>query len=97
MGFQIGGELMNVILILRTQSAVNVFKTGTQVSLGAGLSVSVGPVGRAAETELHAGTSGATAAYSCKLMLRLMSLCCVCCVRILYVYVLCVLYVLCVC
>lgn len=66
MGFQVGGEVMNVILILRTQSAVNVFKTGAQVSLGAGLSVSVGPVGRAAETEVHAGSAGATAAYSCK-------------------------------
>ena len=34
MGMQIGGEVMDVILILRSRAAVDVFKTDTQVSLG---------------------------------------------------------------
>lgn len=66
MGMQVGGEIMDVVLILRTKAAVSVFKANTQVSLGAGLSVTVGPVGRAAETEVRAGSAGASAAYSCK-------------------------------
>lgn len=65
-GMQVGGEIMDLILILRSSAAVRMFMSGTQVSLGTGLSVSVGPVGRAAETNIHAGSKGATAAYSCK-------------------------------
>lgn len=41
-GFQIGGELTDVILILNTQSAVNAFSSNTQISLGTELGVSIG-------------------------------------------------------
>lgn len=76
-GMQLGGEIMDLILILRSSAAVRMFMTDTQVSIGTGLSVSVGPLGRAAETNIHAGRKGATAAYSCekpccKYILRLM-------------------------
>jgi SH3 domain-containing YSC84-like protein 1 len=66
LGMQLGGEIMDLILILRSSAAVRMFMTDTQISIGGGLSVSVGPVGRAAETNIHAGSKGATAAYSCE-------------------------------
>ena len=63
-GFQIGGELTDVVLILNTQHAVNAFSSMTQVSLGTELAVSLGPVGRSAGTDMHAGENGASAAFS---------------------------------
>lgn len=63
-GFQIGGELTDVVLILNTQHAVNAFSSLTQVSLGTELAVSLGPVGRSAGTDMHAGENGASAAFS---------------------------------
>ena len=63
-GFQIGGELTDVVLILNTQYAVNAFSSKTQVSLGTELAVSLGPVGRSAGTDMHAGENGASAAFS---------------------------------
>lgn len=64
-GLQMGGEIMDIVLVLRTDGAVNTFKTTTQVALGTGLSITIGPVGRAAETDIHVGKAGAAAAYSC--------------------------------
>ncbi|RYH21751.1 hypothetical protein EON65_20225 [archaeon] len=43
---QVGAELTDVMLILSTEQAVNTFKARAQVSVGAELGVSVGPVGR---------------------------------------------------
>lgn len=63
-GFQIGSELTDVVLILTTDGAVDAFCSSAQVSLGTELGVSVGPVGRSAGTDLHAGTKGASAAFS---------------------------------
>lgn len=49
------------MLILSTESAVNTFKSRAQISVGAELGVSVGPVGRSIESDVTAGNKGAGA------------------------------------
>jgi lipid-binding SYLF domain-containing protein len=63
-GLQIGAELTTVMLILATESAVNAFKSQAQISVGAELGVSVGPIGRSLETDVSAGQEGAAHAFS---------------------------------
>eukprot|EP00904_Undaria_pinnatifida_P008866 jgi/Undpi1/5109/HiC_scaffold_19.g08461.m1 len=63
-GFQIGGELTDVVIVLNTVGAVEAFTGTGQVSLGTELSLSVGPVGRTASTDIRAGDGGVTAAFS---------------------------------
>lgn len=63
-GFQIGGEVTDVVVVLNTRSAVEAFTSSAQVSLGTELSVSVGPLGRGAATDVRAGDGGVTAAFS---------------------------------
>jgi hypothetical protein len=63
-GLQIGAELTDVMLILSTDSAVNTFKSRAQVSVGAELGVSVGPIGRSIESDVTAGNKGAAHAFS---------------------------------
>lgn len=63
-GFQVGGELTDVVIILNTRTAVDAFCGRGSVSLGTELSLSVGPVGRTASTDFRAGDSGVTAAFS---------------------------------
>lgn len=43
------------MLILSTESAVNTFKSRAQISVGAELGVSVGPIGRSIESDVTAG------------------------------------------
>jgi len=61
-GLQIGGEVTDLMILLNTDKAVEVFASPTQVALGTALGMSVGPVGRAAGTDLHAGDNGLSAA-----------------------------------
>ncbi|CBN74029.1 conserved unknown protein [Ectocarpus siliculosus] len=63
-GFQVGGELTDVVIVLNTMSAVEAFTGTGQVSLGTELSLSVGPVGRTASTDIRAGDGGVAAAFS---------------------------------
>lgn len=63
-GLQIGAELTDVMLILSTDSAVNTFKSRAQISVGAELGVSVGPIGRSIESDVTAGNKGASHAFS---------------------------------
>jgi lipid-binding SYLF domain-containing protein len=63
-GLQVGAELTDVMLILSSESAVNAFKSRAQVSVGAELGVSVGPVGRSIESDVTAGNKGAAHAFS---------------------------------
>jgi len=63
-GLQIGAELNNVMLILATDTAVNIFKSATQFSLGAELGVSIGPIGRSIEGGGTTSKSGSAHAYS---------------------------------
>jgi len=48
-GFQAGVEVAEHVIILNTPEAVKAFSQGSNFSLGANLSVAVGPVGRTAE------------------------------------------------
>jgi lipid-binding SYLF domain-containing protein len=63
-GLQVGAELTTVMLILATESAVNAFKSHAQLSVGAELGVSAGPIGRSLETNVSAGQEGAAHAFS---------------------------------
>jgi lipid-binding SYLF domain-containing protein len=64
-GFQAGGELTDVMLVLTTTGAVDAFCSNAQISVGTELAVSLGPVGRSAGTDLTAGDHGTSAAFSC--------------------------------
>eukprot|EP00596_Hydrurales_sp_CCMP1899_P002453 CAMPEP_0119051560 /NCGR_PEP_ID=MMETSP1177-20130426/73131_1 /TAXON_ID=2985 /ORGANISM="Ochromonas sp, Strain CCMP1899" /LENGTH=282 /DNA_ID=CAMNT_0007030801 /DNA_START=614 /DNA_END=1462 /DNA_ORIENTATION=+ len=63
-GLQIGVEVTEVLLILSTDSAVDAFKSRAQISIGAELGVSVGPIGRSLASDLSAGNKGAAHAFS---------------------------------
>ncbi|KAF1336101.1 Sh3 domain-containing protein, partial [Globisporangium splendens] len=62
-GFQIGGEIVEVMIILGSQGAVQVFHK-PQVNVGAGLDVAVGPYGRAASAQAAVSTTNLNANYS---------------------------------
>lgn len=62
-GFEIGGEIVEVMIILGSEGAVKVFHK-PQVNLGGGLDLAVGPFGRSAELAAAASTSGLNANYS---------------------------------
>jgi lipid-binding SYLF domain-containing protein len=59
-GFQAGVQVSEHVIILNTQEAVKAFTQGGNFTLGANLSVAVGPVGRSAE----AGVAPHAAIYS---------------------------------
>ena len=61
-GFQAGGQVAEHVIILNTAEAVNAFTHGGNITLGANLSVAVGPVGRSAEANV--GPRAAIYTYS---------------------------------
>jgi len=63
-GLQAGGELNSVVLVLNTDAALNAFTGTGHITLGAGVSMAVGPWGRSAEAEAGGGDAGAIACYS---------------------------------
>ncbi|XP_043699421.1 uncharacterized protein LOC122650164 [Telopea speciosissima] len=63
-GAQVGGELTDFIIVLRTKEAVKTFGSTVHLSVGAGLSAAVGIVGRNAEADLRAGDGGYAACYT---------------------------------
>ncbi|KAF5730751.1 hypothetical protein HS088_TW19G00347 [Tripterygium wilfordii] len=63
-GVQMGGELTDFIIVLRTTGAVKTFSGNVHFSVGAGLSAAAGIVGRAAEADLRAGDAGYAACYT---------------------------------
>lgn len=63
-GFQVGFEINTLMLILNTAEAVEAFCGSTRFTLGANLSVALGPIGRQLEGTGVAGYSGAAACYS---------------------------------
>lgn len=63
-GFQVGAEVTDVMLILTSDSAVETFKSRAQVSVGAELGVSVGPIGRSIGSDVTAGNKGTAHAFS---------------------------------
>ncbi|CAK7352292.1 unnamed protein product [Dovyalis caffra] len=66
-GAQIGGELMDYVIVLHDHKAVKTFCSRMHFSLGAGCSAAAGPVGRVLEADLRAGDrgSGMCYTYSC--------------------------------
>lgn len=63
-GAEIGGELIDVLIVLGSPRAVRTFKQGIQVSVGAGLDLAVGPVGRTAGASVNAGAGGVSGNYT---------------------------------
>ncbi|KAK1568707.1 hypothetical protein Q3G72_027769 [Acer saccharum] len=57
-GAQIGGELMDFIIVLHDLKAVKTFCSCMPFSLGAGYSAAAGPVGRLLEADVRAGDGG---------------------------------------
>ncbi|KAL6992357.1 hypothetical protein U1Q18_010466 [Sarracenia purpurea var. burkii] len=63
-GAQAGGELMDLIIVLRTNDAIKTFSGDVHLSIGAGLSAAVGIVGRVAEADVRVGDGGYAACYT---------------------------------
>ncbi|KAL4562194.1 hypothetical protein LXL04_034392 [Taraxacum kok-saghyz] len=63
-GAQAGGELADLIIVLRTEEAVKTFTSDVHVSLGAGLSAAVGITGRTTEANVRAGSGGYATCYT---------------------------------
>uniref|UniRef100_A0A0D9YPP9 FYVE-type domain-containing protein n=1 Tax=Oryza glumipatula TaxID=40148 RepID=A0A0D9YPP9_9ORYZ len=63
-GAQAGGELADFIIVLRNTEAVKTFSGKAHLSVGAGVSASVGHVGRVAEADFRAGDGGYAACYT---------------------------------
>ncbi len=63
-GALIGGEVTDFMLILNTQRAVDSFMSNKQVSLGAEMSVAVGPLGRTGAGNMTAHARGIVPVYS---------------------------------
>ncbi|CAE6074853.1 unnamed protein product [Arabidopsis arenosa] len=63
-GAQIGGELMDFIIVLHDVKAVKTFCSRMHFSLGAGCSAAAGPIGRVLEADLRAGDKGSGVCYT---------------------------------
>lgn len=63
-GAVIGADLTDYVIILNTDDAVTAFSGLGQVSLGVGMEVALGPVGRSGSAALHLSDVGCAAAYS---------------------------------
>jgi lipid-binding SYLF domain-containing protein len=61
---QAGAEVTDFVVVLRNEAAVRAFAGRVHVSLGTGVSVAAGPIGRSAEADLRAGDGGAAACYT---------------------------------
>eukprot|EP00045_Choanoeca_perplexa_P005768 m.48360 g.48360 ORF g.48360 m.48360 type:complete len:452 (+) comp13283_c0_seq1:109-1464(+) len=63
-GFNIGGEVTNIIITLNSDQAIKSFTKGGQVTLGGSLSVAAGPMGRNAEADVAVRSPCAFYTYS---------------------------------
>lgn len=67
-GLQLGGELTDVLLVLKTEEAVRAFAAGQTLGLGGSAGIAVGPLGRSAEASVRVGglaARGSVVGYSC--------------------------------
>ncbi|WIA15988.1 hypothetical protein OEZ85_012727 [Tetradesmus obliquus] len=67
-GLQLGGELTDVLLVLKTDEAVRAFASGSTIGLGGSVGLALGPVGRSAEASFRVGSiaaRGSVVGYSC--------------------------------
>jgi SH3 domain-containing YSC84-like protein 1 len=63
-GMQVGGESSQIMLILTSAAAVRTFQSRGQLTIGAELSVAVGPIGKSVETDVTTGDKGTAHAFS---------------------------------
>ncbi|KAH7279896.1 hypothetical protein KP509_37G042800 [Ceratopteris richardii] len=63
-GLQVGGEIVDFIIILRSTKAVKAFSSRVHISVGAGVSASMGPLGRLAEADIRVGEKGTATCYT---------------------------------
>ncbi|XP_051131116.1 uncharacterized protein LOC127251457 [Andrographis paniculata] len=63
-GAQVGGELMDFIIVMRDAKAVKTFCSRMHFSLGAGCSAAAGPIGRVVEADMRAGEKGSGMCYT---------------------------------
>ncbi|KAL5198315.1 hypothetical protein ABZP36_001827 [Zizania latifolia] len=63
-GAQVGGELMDFIIVLHGPEAVMTFSSRMHFSFGAGLSAAAGPIGRVLEADVRAGDKGSGVCYT---------------------------------
>jgi lipid-binding SYLF domain-containing protein/5-methylcytosine-specific restriction endonuclease McrA len=63
-GFLAGADVTDYVIILTTADAVEAFSGSGQLSIGAGIDVAVGPLGREISGSFNIGTEGFAPAYS---------------------------------
>eukprot|EP00118_Oscarella_pearsei_P016509 m.158325 g.158325 ORF g.158325 m.158325 type:complete len:370 (+) comp38734_c1_seq1:35-1144(+) len=63
-GLEIGAEITDFVIVLNSQSAVDAFSKGGNVTLGGNLSVAAGPIGRNAEADVAIRSPAAVFTYS---------------------------------
>lgn len=63
-GAVIGLDFTDYVIILNTVEAVHAFSGSGQITIGAGLEVALGPVGRSGSADLHISDTGLAPAYS---------------------------------
>jgi len=63
-GFQVGGEVTDVLVFLNTTSALDAFCGTAQLSIGTEMGVSIGPVGRTASADIGVGDGGFSSSVS---------------------------------
>jgi lipid-binding SYLF domain-containing protein len=63
-GFLIGADVTDYMVILNTDEAVDAFSGTGQISVGAGVDVALGPLGRDVSGSITLGTNGFAPAYS---------------------------------
>ncbi|KAK9868579.1 hypothetical protein WJX84_008848 [Apatococcus fuscideae] len=63
-GIQFGGALQDLLLVLKTRSAVQAFCGSVHVGVGGSTGLAVGPLGRQADANLRASSAAASLCYS---------------------------------
>ncbi|KAJ1423544.1 Ysc84 actin-binding domain-containing protein, partial [Ochromonadaceae sp. CCMP2298] len=63
-GAIIGLDVTDYVLILNTDEAVEAFSGAGQITIGVGMEVAVGPVGRSGSADYHISDTGAAPAFS---------------------------------
>lgn len=61
---QIGGEIVDLIVVLRSVEALKAFCGDYHLAVGASLGAAAGPVGRILEADVRAGRQGLATAYT---------------------------------
>lgn len=63
-GLQVGGELTDLLIVLRSREAVQAFCGTVHVGVGGNVALAMGPLGRQADAVQHLSTAGRALCYS---------------------------------